>query len=100
MKFRKNENDEALDVLIDCILQEMQMVGRCSEEYSKLMKSLERLHELKANNRPKRVSRDTIAIVAGNLLGILLIVSYEHAHVMTSKSFSQLPKLNPKLPET
>lgn len=39
-----------------------------------------------------KVSHDTLAIVAGNLLGIAVVVGYERAHVLTSKAFANLLK--------
>jgi len=43
---------------------------------------------LKEHREP--ISRDTIALIAGNLMGILLIVAYEQKHVITSKGFGQV----------
>ena len=100
MIFRKNEQDRALDELINSSMNELAMTAVDSEEHPKLMSALERLQKLKASKSRKPISTDTIAIVAGNLLGILIIVAYEHAHVMTSKSYSQLQPLRAKLPET
>ena len=37
-------------------------------------------------NTLRRVSPDTMAIVAGNLLGIALIVGHERMNVVTSKA--------------
>ena len=88
LKLFKQAEPTALDDEIKSILDEMNRVSKTSEEYPKLMKALEQLHKLKAQERPERVSRDTLAVVAGNLAGILLIVSYEHVHVMTSKGLS------------
>lgn len=59
------------------------------------MQYLEGLHRLKAEERRPPVSRDTMLLVAGNLLGILVIVAYEQRHVMTSKGFTQI--IRPKI---
>lgn len=61
-----------------------------SDEYLQCLTTVERLHAIK--NEKKRVSPDTALIVAGNLVGIVIIVAYEHAHVIASKSFSLLLK--------
>lgn len=84
------EPAEPLEDLITKVLDEMDTVGVKSEEYPKLMGYLERLYKVKASNRRAPVSRDTIALVAGNLLATLLIVAYEQKHVMTSKALSQI----------
>lgn len=36
-------------------------------------------------NRSWKVKPDTLAVIAGNLLGILIIVNYERVHVLSSK---------------
>lgn len=85
-----NEMPTPLDSLIDSVLDEMHASGVNSEEYPKLMAYLERLHKVKAQERRDPVSRDTLALIGGNLLGILMIVAYEQKHVMTSKGFTQI----------
>lgn len=93
----KDEPDAALEGEIDAVLHQMRTVGVDSDEYPRLMAYLERLHEIKAKNRRDPVSRDTMAIAAANLLGILVIVAYEQKHVFTSKGFTQI--LRPKTPK-
>ena len=83
----KRTEEKYLDELIERVVEDMQMFGPESEEYPKLVNTLERLHKLKAEKKPSRVSPDTVAIVLGNLLGILIIVMYEEKHVITSKAF-------------
>ena len=79
---------ELIDTQITAVLNRMSDLGlENTEEYSKLLVYLERLNETKAKNRPSRVSGDTIAIVLGNLLGILIIVMYEQKHVLSTKAF-------------
>jgi hypothetical protein len=68
----------------------MDKAGPKDEYYPKMVVFLDRLHEIKAKTSRVRVSPDTIALIAGNLLGILLIIMYEQKHVMTSKAQSML----------
>ncbi len=88
----RNEKPSPVDDHIKIILDEMLLSGPDSEEYPKLLNGLERLYTLKAKERRQPVSSDTIALVAGNLMGILLIVAYEQKHVMTSKGFGHIIK--------
>lgn len=88
--FFTNDATEPVDKLIDKVLNEMHTVEVNSEEFVELTTKLRRLYDIKAENRSDPVSRDTLALIAGNLLGILLIVAYEQRHVMTSKGFSQI----------
>jgi len=51
-------------------------------------------HELKVKEfeKSRRVSPDTLAIVAANIVGILLIIGYERANVVTSKALGFILK--------
>lgn len=88
--FRRGDKPNPLDVKIEAIFAEMDLTAPDSEEYPKLLASLERLKKIKAEERKDRISRDTLAIVIGNLLGILLIVAYEHSHVITSRAYNNV----------
>lgn len=77
-----------LDNLISVTLEQMQLAGS-AEEYDRLLTQLERLYALQGN-APQAISKETLAIIAGNLIGIVLIVAYEQKHVMTSKAFANL----------
>ena len=89
-KFFKKDKTTPVDKLIDDVLTEMQGTQVYNEKYPDLMRLLERLYDLKMKHYREPVSSDTIALVAGNLMGILLIVAYEQKHVMTSKGFSHI----------
>jgi hypothetical protein len=88
--FIKNETTGPLDEQIQAVLDEMQRIGVTHEDYPKMLGYLERLNEMKTRGSQSPVSRDTIALIAGNLAGILLIIVYEQKHVLTSKGFSQI----------
>lgn len=81
-----------LDELIASCENQLSMVPEESDEYSRLMTSLERLYKLKAQERPQRVSRDTLTVVAGNLIGILVIIAYEQKHVLSTRGLNFLIK--------
>lgn len=88
--FFSNDTASPVDDQIDAVLDEMGRAGVNSDEYPKLLTLLERLSELKEKQIREPLSRDTVAMIAGNLLGILLIVAYEQKHVMTSQGFKQI----------
>jgi len=58
-------------------------------EFIKLLVQLERVSALQKSEDKPRPDMNTICIVGGNLLGILIIVAYEQKHVFasTAKSF-------------
>jgi hypothetical protein len=79
---RTDDTQSSLDKTIASLMDDMSSMDGDSEEYATCMNRLERLYKLKEKNAPKRVSPDTIALVA-----------YEHGRVITSKAMSQLGKL-------
>ena len=85
-KFRK-QKDEELESQIESVYKSLDLCGPDEEGYSELLTLLERLNKMKRGSA-RRINPDTIAVVAGNLLGILIVVAYEQTHVMTSKAFS------------
>jgi hypothetical protein len=83
MKFGWRES--VVDEAIGDVLTQMNTYGVETLEYREAMDYLDRLMKMKAEERRFKVTPDTIAIIAGNLVGILIIVGYERGHVMTSK---------------
>ena len=90
-KFNRTKPEKtALDLAIDEALCDL---SPHDDDYAKKVKSIAVLHSLKQNEKPERVSADTKALVTANLVGILIIVAHERAHVITTKSFYFLRKL-------
>ena len=83
--FTSKDSDEksGLDEAIDSVLAEMASVNADSDEYAKMVDQLVKLYPLKETEAKRKVSPDTMALIAGNLLGIMLIVGHERAHVVT-----------------
>lgn len=83
-----------LDEAIDSVLTDMSTFTAETDEYTKCVDQLTKLYALKDAERPKKgVSPEVWLPVAGNLAGIVVIVGYEHAHVVASKALTLLPKL-------
>jgi|tagenome__1003787_1003787.scaffolds.fasta_scaffold17975389_1 hypothetical protein len=82
-----------LDKVIDEVLEEMLGRGSETEEYAQMVNQLVKLHALKQEEKPKRLTPDTMAIVLGNLLGIIIIVKYERIDIITSKAMNFVLKL-------
>lgn len=83
----KKERNE-LEEEIHSVLCNMSTYPPDSEEYTVMVANLERLYKTKSYEKDRKVSPDTIAIIAGNLLGIALILGYEKANVITTKALS------------
>lgn len=101
-----------LDRTIDAVIAELADLSSETEEFQKATDQLVKLHALKmAENSNymdevvklqtmhnetrnlRRVSPDTLALVAGNLLGIIMIVGHERMHIVSSKALGFLGKL-------
>jgi hypothetical protein len=83
-----------IDEPIEDVLSDMNRYGPSSEEYSQLVDHLDRLVRIKHEQKQTRISPDTMVLVAGNLVGILIIVTYEHNHVMVSKAMNYVLRTN------
>lgn len=58
-----------------------------TEEYGVILERVEKLHDMsRATKAESQVSPETKATIAANLVGIAMILNYEHAHVVTSKA--------------
>lgn len=92
MSFKKNTTrlDDAINELFDVL----QRLEPDTPEYDKVSNQLEKLYQIQANVKTgkDRLSKDTLAMVIGNLAGILLIVNYERLDVITTKAFSLILK--------
>jgi len=82
---RRNEHAK-YDEPIDKVLDELREYSVDASEFAAAMDYLDRLTKMKVLTSQDRVSPDTMAMVLGNLFGILVIVAYEQRHVMTSKA--------------
>lgn len=92
--FPSNQEEKTkLEDAIDRVLEHMEDESPDSDEYAKMADQVVKLYALKEVDVKKRVSPDTLAIIAGNLAGIVMIVGYERAHIVTSKAIGFLLKL-------
>jgi hypothetical protein len=90
---KKDNNSLELDEQISRVLSRMQYLEPDSEEYGSTLLRLDKLYSMKnSNSSNNRISADTMLIVGANLLGIILILGYERAHVVTSKALGFVVK--------
>lgn len=86
IKLTRKDKRTNLEKEIDCLIQSMAKEAPDTDEYRKMAENLEILYKAKALEKDRSVSSDTLAVVAGNLAGILLILKYEELNVITSKA--------------
>lgn len=90
--FEKPQREEGLEEAITLLLSEMKGFTADSDEYSRMIGHLNLLYKIKDQEKPDRISKDTIAVIAGNLAGIVMILGFERANVITSKALSFVMK--------
>lgn len=92
-KFKKATEPTDLDIEIARLLQALKDMQPTDSDYDSVSDQYVKLSKLNSETTSKkRVSPDVLAGAATNLLGILFILNYEHAHVFTSKAASFVVK--------
>lgn len=88
--FKPVNEPTPLDAVIESLVSEMQGYDGHTDEYVTMAVNLKQLCEAKASYpKPERtMSPDGVAIIAANLVGILMILNYERANIVTSKALS------------
>jgi hypothetical protein len=84
--------DRKLEQVTENLLDEMLENGPDTEGYAKNLDHLVKLNDVRQTTGGTALNPNNMALVAGNLLGILIIVAYEQKHVMTSKAKDLLLK--------
>lgn len=88
--FQKSEIDAKLDEEIIMVLDMLNSIPKTDDDYPTLVDQLSKLYELRHKSR---ISKETLATIAANLTGIIVILSHERAHVIASKAFSLVKKI-------
>lgn len=85
------KKNKQLDEVKQRLLTDLAVYDPTDKEYETILNRLEALDKL--SNKRAKVSPDTIAIVLGNLLGIVVIVAYEQKHVFASRASNFIMKV-------
>lgn len=88
--FKKSEIDAKLDEEIIAVLDQLRQENNDTDFYAKLVDQLSKLHELRHKSR---ISKETLAAIAANVAGIVIILSHERANVIASKAFGLVRKI-------
>lgn len=93
--FKKNTPviNPALQEAIDLALAELKQHDPDTEQYATILTQIERLNTLATPEKEDKISKDNWLAAGTNLLGIGIIVGYEHAHVVTSKAVGFITKV-------
>jgi hypothetical protein len=84
---RNKEPESVLDPVIEELISEMKGFDGKDEEYTQMAYNLKVLMEAKAAEpQREKISANTMATIAANLIGIAMILVFERTNVLTSKS--------------
>lgn len=93
----KNDTPSDLEDEITRVISLMSDQNPDTEEYTTMVSNLKVLVEARqldeATDAPNRLSADTMLSVGGSIVGVLLILGFEKANVITSKGLSFIPKI-------
>jgi hypothetical protein len=87
---RRVESD--LDLAINRAVRDLKNHNLGSEPYLTALQMATELTKLKKEQKSSAISKDTLAVVGGNLLGIFMVIKHESVNVVTSRAMSLLLK--------
>lgn len=90
---KKPVEEPLLKNAMNTILLNMEAYQPDSDEYAKMVEQFVKLSEVMPPEKDNQASADVKLTVAANLVGILMMLGYEHGHVITSKVANFVMKL-------
>jgi hypothetical protein len=90
--FARGKESTLVEAAMERAFNELSGQSVTSDEYSKNLEGIVKLHKMREDEKSPGVSPDTVALVAANLIGILLIIRHEHVNVITSRAMNALIK--------
>lgn len=92
--FKKETEPTLLEAAIADAHRRLAEQHPSTDEYAKIADQIVKLTKLQSEVTSKsRVSADTMALIAANLAGIVLIIGHERLHVITTKAIGFVSKL-------
>jgi hypothetical protein len=76
---------------INSLFRELKNHGVSTKEYDVILSRIAKLQTMEHHTKSS-VSKDTLAIVTANLLGIFMIIKHEHVNVITSRAMNLIMK--------
>ena len=80
----KKDKRTQTEKYVDTQIEELAKYTESSEDVKDVLELMEKRRDLKV--KKDRIKPDTLALIAGNLGGILLVLHYERFNVITSKA--------------
>ena len=90
--FSRTGESSQLERQIDRAIRELDNHPVGSQDYVRAVDVVVKLHRMKEEEKSSPVSKDTLAIIGANLLGIIMIIKHEHVNVITSRALNLILK--------
>lgn len=81
-----------LELAFDRVVRDLKNHDITSEEYARKLEAAIKLHKMISEEKSSYVSKDTMASVGANLLGIFMVIKHENVNVITSRAFGLIMK--------
>lgn len=81
-----SKTEPSLEQAINRLLTKLETMDPTTDDYSKTADQLEKLYKMRTHKKANTLSMDSLVAAGASIAGIVLILSYEHAHVVTSKA--------------
>jgi hypothetical protein len=89
--FKKTANfSEAVEIEQVRLLSEAEALGTDSPDYARKLEMIAKLDNVKV--KKTHLSKDAILSASASILGMLLVISYERNHAITTKAFGLVKK--------
>lgn len=83
----RSKTQTPLDIETNHAIEALSHHRRDSEEYGVILGRVEKLHAMRLEEKSNaKVSPETKATIAANLVGIAMILNFERANIVTSKA--------------
>lgn len=93
--FSKKDRRTELDKEIETLIENMKPIDPSCEAYTAMAENLKTLYEARATEKSAKADHtilNTLLVLGGNLLVVLVTVGYEYAHPAVSKAWGMLIK--------
>lgn len=88
----KPKDPSDLENEIARLFAELRELPSDGEEYDRVSNQLKKLYPLKETDSKRKLSPDVLVGAVANLVGIGMIIHYEHVHIITSKALGFIGK--------
>jgi len=92
-RFKKKDTENPFDSQLRAAMLDMQQYETDSDEYQRQLDIVDRLIKIRQGDQPDKISRNTMAIIAANLAGLVFVCTFDRVHVLSQKGFQSIMKL-------